>query len=285
MFPSSRRIEQATIAMLGAMALASGAVLFVVTAFVVRGAWPAASQIGLWRFLSDGDWHPVEGMFGLAPMLAGSLASSIGALLIAVPVGIAIALACHFQASERMALHYRRLLGVYGGIPSVVYGYWGLTSLVPLVAESHPPGASLFVSSLVLALMIMPTVALTSRAALARVPRTHILGGHALGLSRDTVALRIALRGARAGVLSGIVLALARALGETMAVLMVSGNIVQVPQSVFDPIRTLAANIALEMAYAMGNHRAALYTSGVVLIVIVCGLMLVAEYLTRDSHG
>lgn len=266
------------------MALVSGAVLFVVTAFVLREAWPALSEVGASRFLRDRAWHPTEGSFGLSPMLVGSLASSLGALLIAVPVGIAIALACHFQASERTALRCQRLLGICGGIPSVVYGYWGLTTLVPLVAENHPPGTSLLVSSLVLALMIMPTVALTSRAALARVPSAHVQGGHALGLSRDAVALRIALPGARSGVLSGIVLALARALGETMAVLMVSGNIVQVPGSVFDPVRTLAANIALEMAYAMGGHRAALYASGVVLIIIVCGLMLVAQCLTRGHH-
>jgi phosphate transport system permease protein len=278
--PSPFNSNGLTAAITCVMAACGIAVLTVVILFVAREAWPAVGQIGLSRFLTDTSWHPTEGAFGLSPMLVATLASSIGAVFLAVPMGVAAALFCRYFAPPGLASAYKKLLGLFAGIPSVVYGFWGLTVLVPLIAEHRPPGASLAAGILILALMIFPTVALTSEAALSQVPPGYLLGGYALGFSKATTTLKIGLYAARAGVLSGTILALARALGETMAVLMVCGNVVQSPQSIFAPVRTLSANIALEMAYALGEHRSALFVSGCFLIVIVVVLILLSEYVS-----
>jgi len=169
------------------------------------------------------------------------------------------------------------------GIPSVVYGFWGLVTLAPLVRQWHPPGVSLLTAILVLTLMILPTVALTVDAALAAVPVIHLRAAAALALSRWGMIRAVILPQARSGIASGMLLAAGRALGETMAVLMVAGNVVQQPHSLFDSVRTLTANIALEMAYAMGDHRAALFVSGLALLLMVLALVGAAAVFTRKT--
>jgi phosphate transport system permease protein len=217
-------------------------------------------------------------------MAAASVASSIGALMIAGPVGVGAAVYCRYYCGPKQSSVLRQLLGLFAGIPSVVFGFWGLTTLVPLIGEWNPPGASLLAGVLVLAMMIVPTVALTAHAALQAVPPSYLAAGHALGLRHSTLVLQVVLVAARSGILAGIVMALGRALGETMAMLMVSGNIVQVPSSVFDPVRSLAANIALEMAYAIGLHRSALYACGIALIAVVALSTLVSDRLVQGNR-
>lgn len=264
-----------------AVALVAG-LLGLVALFLLRESWPVLQGIGASRFWSDDAWHPTEQLYGLAPMLGATLLASLGALLLAVPLGVASALFCRFYAPPFVARAYRRIIELLAGIPSVVFGFWGLTVLVPQIARWEPPGASLLAAILILALMVLPTVALTSAAALAAVPAAYLQGAAALGLSRRGMLLGVALPAARGGILAGVLLAAARALGETMAVLMVSGNVVQTPASLFDPVRTLAANIVLEMAYAVGDHRAALFVSGLVLTAVVVVLASVA---TRFGGG
>ena len=154
--------------------------------------------------------------------------------------------------------------------------------MVPLIGQFEPPGASLLAGILILTLMIVPTVALLSDAALDALPRSYAQGAAALGLGPWATATRVLLPAARGGVATGVMLAAARALGETMAVLMVCGNVVRVPDSVFDPVRTLTANIALEMAYAADDHRAALFVSGLLLTVLVSVLVLLAHRLDAE---
>ncbi len=284
----SRRISLAERLLTGGvrlLAICPVVVVMVIVVFVAQGAMPVLQSVGWPSFLVDQGWHPTEGRFNLTPMLVASAVSSLGALLLALPVGVAMAVFCRFHAGPGVAVAYKRALGVFAGVPSVVYGFWGLIVLVPFIAERFPPGASLFSGILILTLMILPTVALTSESALSHVPVSYLHGGHALGVSQRSVVFKIALYAARAGVLSGAILALARALGETMAVMMVSGNLVNMPSSVFDPVRTLAANIALEMAYAMHDHKSALFASGTVLLLIVGVLMLISDRLTRSSHA
>jgi phosphate transport system permease protein len=177
------------------------------------------------------------------------------------------------------------LVELLAGIPSVVYGFWGLTTLVPLINQLHPPGASLLAGILILALMILPTIALTTHAALLTVPGEYLRGAAALGMSRWGMIRGVALSTAKTGIVAGIMLAAGRAIGETMAVLMVAGNVVQHATSVFDPVRTLTANIALEMAYAMNDHRAALFVSGLTLMLLVITLSGVAGWLGRNRHA
>ena len=229
-------------------------------------------------------WHPVDGLYKLTPMLSATLYSTLGAVLLAAPLGIASALFSRYYSPPFLAGCYRRLIELLAGIPSVVYGFWGLTTLAPLIGRLQPPGVSLLTGILVLTLMILPTVALTADAALAAVPVAYLRGAAALGLSRWGLISGVALPAARSGITAGTLLAAGRAIGETMAVLMVAGNVVQHPHSLFDSVRTLTANIALEMAYATGDHRAALFVSGLALMIMVLILVGTAELLSRKRH-
>jgi phosphate transport system permease protein len=254
----------------------SAAIVVLIVLFVLKESWPALAAIGPVRLISDPGWHPSES-FNITPMLVGTLLSSLGAVVLATPLGVACAVFMRFYAPPLMGRVQRRVIELLAGVPSVVYGFWGLVSLVPWLLEIAPPGQSLLAGVLVLTIMILPTVALMSDTAIGAVPTQVVHGAHALGFSRATLVGQVVLPAARAGIGTGVLLAAARALGETMAVLMVSGNVVQLPHSMLDPVRTLTANIALEMSYAMADHRAALFASGLVLLLIVVVLVGLAE--------
>ena len=258
-----------------------------IVGFLCWEAIPSVRQIGS-RFWTDDGWFPretaVQGSFGIGPMVLGSLLVTCGAVLIAVPFGIVSALFCQFYAPRSIAVTFRRLVELLAGIPSVVFGFWGLVVLAPLIGRWQPPGASLLAGIIVVALMIMPTVMLMAQESLAAVPRSYVSAAAALGIGRLRFIQTIALRQASGGIFSGVILATARAVGETMAVVMVCGNIVRVPSSLFDPVRTLTANIALEMGYALGDHRSALFVCGLVLLLGVAGL-LAAGYVGRWLIG
>jgi phosphate transport system permease protein len=260
-----------------AVSLAAASVLGLIVAFIARETWPALTGPGLVRFATDPSWHPLEDRFGMLPMLWATLASTLLAMLMAAPLGIGAAVFSRYVAPAMIARPFRAMLTLLAGIPSVVFGFWGLTVLVPLVASVAPPGASLLTASVVLAIMILPTVALLSDAAFASLPSEYSLGASALGLGRAMTVLRVLLPAARQGIFAAVILAAARALGETMAVLMVSGNVAETPTSLFAPIRTLTANIALEMAYASSFHRSTLFVSGLVLAAVVAVLVWMAH--------
>lgn len=265
--------------------VAGSAVLLLVLVFLFlfHESTPALDG-GHWqRFIDSDGWFPGSGQFNLWPMLAGTLLATAGALLLALPLGIGAALFIHFHAPPRLSALFQRVIMLMAGIPSVVYGLWGLTVLVPLITTLAPPGASLLAAMIILAMMILPTLALTSAAALQAVPVSYWRGGQALGLPAQAILLRIALPAARRGILAGALLATTRALGETMAVLMVAGNVVQMPGSVFDPVRVLTANIALEMAYATGEHRASLYVSSLLLTLVVLAIVMAGRRLERHD--
>ena len=268
---------------LGAMIAAL--VMLLILAFLLLESWPALFQLTPARFWMDVSWHPLEASYNLMPMLSGTVLASIGALLLAIPLGLASALFIVFYATAHLATPYKRLIELLAGIPSVVFGFWGLTTLVPLITQWHPPGASLLAAVLVLTLMILPTITLTAFSALHAVPDDFLRNAAALGMSRWGMIYGVAFPAARTGIVAGIILAAGRALGETMAVLMVAGNVVQHPASLFDPIRTLAANIALEMAYAMGEHRAVLFVTGLLLMLLVMLLAAMAGWLRKNSQN
>ncbi len=267
--------------MLRGFALTSGAIVLLILFFLLGEAIPLVREVGLARFLIDPSWHPASNEFNLTPMLAGTLLVMTASVLLATPLGILSAVFCQYYAPPALAQLYRRLIELLAGIPSVVYGFWGLVVLVPLIGRLHPPGPSLLAGTLILTLMILPTIALVADASFANVAPEYLKGAAALGLSRWATIRGVVFPAARAGLITGVILETGRAIGETMAVLMVCGNVVQVPQSMFDPVRTLTANIALEMAYAVGNHRSALFVSGVVLIVLIGLLVAIAEVLNR----
>jgi len=263
----------------------SALVMLLILAFLLVESWPVLLQITPTRFFTDASWHPLEAAYNLMPMLSGTLLASVGALLLAIPLGIASALFIVYYAPSHLALVYKRLIELLAGIPSVVFGFWGLTTLVPLINQLQPPGASLLAGVLVLTLMILPTITLTAYSALRAVPDEFLHNAFALGLSRWGVIQGVVFPAARAGIVAGVILAAGRAMGETMAVLMVAGNVVQHPESLFDPMRTLAANIALEMAYAMGAHRAVLFVTGLLLMLLIMMLSAMAGRLGKNHHA
>jgi phosphate transport system permease protein len=259
-------------------AVLGASVVLAILAFVLREAWPALTRISPASFVADPGWHPRARQFNLLPMLAGTLFTTVGAMILAAPLGTAVGIFSQCYAPPRLGRWVRRLIALLAGIPSVVFGLWGLVVLVPLLSRLGGAGQSLLAAILVLTLMILPTVALTTDAALKAVPRASLQGAAALGLSRWSTIRRVALPAARGGVATGLILATARAIGETMAVLMVAGNVVQFPRRLTDPVRTLTANIALEMGYATAEHRAVLFVGGL-------GLMLAVAILVALVHG
>lgn len=264
----------------GLAALIAAALVAGILLFLLREAWPVLQGDG-WRRFFTAEWYPLDGEFGLWPMLLATVLVTVGALILAVPLGLACAIFDNFFAPAALRPVLRGVLALMAGIPSVVYGFWGLTVLVPLIARWEPPGASLLAAVIILALMILPTVALVSRAALAAVPAGYLQAASALSLPLRAIVFKVAMPAAKVEIAAGVVLAAARALGETMAVLMVAGNVVQIPSSLFDPVRVLTANMALEMAYATGDHRAGLFVSGLMLTALVTLLALLAHRLTR----
>jgi phosphate transport system permease protein len=243
---------------------------------------PALRHVGLFRFFTDPSWYPSQGLYNLTPMLWGTLFAMAGSVLVATPLGILSAVFCHYYAPPAIARPYRRLIELLAGIPSVVYGFWGLVVLVPLIGAIHPPGPSLLAGIVILTIMILPTITLMADASLANVPQQYVRGAAALGLPRWATIRGVVFPAAKSGLFTGVILETGRAIGETMAILMVCGNVVQTPHSLFDPIRTLTANIALEMAYALGDHRAALFVSGLVLMGMIAVLVAAADWI---SHG
>ena len=260
----------------------AGAIVLLIVGFLVVEAIPVLRHVGIERFVTDPSWHPAEGLYNLTPMLWGTLFAMVGSVLIATPLGIFSAVFCHYYAPLAVARPYRKLIELLAGIPSVVYGFWGLVVLVPLIGSIHPPGPSLLAGIVILAMMILPTIALMADASLANVPPQYVRGAAALGLSRWATIRGVVFPAAQSGLFTGAILETGRAIGETMAILMVCGNVVQTPHSLFDPMRTLTANIALEMAYAFGDHRAALFVSGLVLMGMIVALVAAADWI---SHG
>jgi len=221
------------------------------------------------RTLAAGDWHPREGIFGVAPLVAGTLSTSFLALALAAPVGLLTAIHARFYAGRRTRELVETVLGILGGTPSVVFGLFGTFWIVPRL------GASLASGALVLALMITPTLAVLALGVLRQVPDELLRNGAALGLRREQVILRLALPGARAGLLAAAALALARALGEALAVEMVCGNVPGWPTSLATPVRTLTTTLVQEFEYAQHDHAGALHLVAllvVALAALACGL-------------
>ncbi len=242
---------------------------FLVAGFVGMQAWPALRATAGVPFLADLRWAPTEGEYNLLPMVAGTLVSSALALALAAPVALAYGLHVNLYAPRPVAAVARAALGTLAGIPSVVFGLVALTALVPLLVRDHPPGLGLGVTVLTLAVMVLPTSAAAIDAAFQQVDREQIRAVHALGLGAWDAARAVMFPSAAPGIRTALLLGLGRAVGETMAVLMVAGNTVAWPTGVFAPFRTLTGNIAVEMAYATGLHRSALFVSAALLFALV----------------
>lgn len=265
------------------LAAIASAIMLLILGFLLKEALPILQKVGITAFFQDRTWNPSQQSYNLVPMIWGTVFVTAGAVSLATPLGIISALFCQYYATGAIASIYRRLIELLAGIPSVVYGFWGLVVLVPLINQLHPPGTSLLAGIAILTLMILPTIALVADATFGEVPQEYLLGASAMGLSLWGTIWRIVLPVSKSGLLTGVILEIGRAIGETMAVLMVCGNVVQIPDSIFAPVRTLTANIALEMAYALGDHRSALFVSGLLLLSVIIAFAIAIEIVSQES--
>lgn len=238
--------------------------------FLFANGVPAIAEIGLPEFLFGTNWKPGSDEFGIFPMIVGSLYVTAGAIIVGVPTGILTAIFLSRFASSGVAAFLRPGVELLAGIPSVVYGFFGLMVIVPFIRMTMPGrGLSLLAASLLLGIMILPTVITVAKNALDAVPANYYEGALALGATHERAVFRIIAPAAFSGIMAAIVLGVGRAIGETMAVVMVAGNQPVIPLSIFDGVRTMTANIVLEMGYAADLHRGALIATGVVLFVFV----------------
>ncbi len=261
-----------------ACALTTVSSLALITAFIFREGVPELARTGPVRFVVGAAWSPSHNTFGILPMIAGSLLVTAGALVIGVPIAVACAIFLSEMASPRSRGLLKALVELLAAIPSVVYGFIGLTTLVPAIRQvSGAPGFSALAAAVVLAIMIIPTVASVSYESLRAVPAAYRDSMAALGSTRWQAIRMVLLPAASSGIIAGIILGIGRSLGETMAVLMVAGNAPAMPGSILSPVRTLTSNIALEMGYASGRHREALFATAVVLFVMIACLNLLTR--------
>lgn len=262
-------IAQVILAAAAALSIAAVALICV---FLFANGVPAMAQIGLPEFLFGTTWRPASGEFGIFPMIVGSIYVTAGAMLVGVPVGFLCAVFLSRFAVGVPARLLRSGVELLAGIPSVVYGFFGLVIVVPWVrtlAPGHGTGLSVLAAALILGIMILPTVITTARSALDAVPPSYYEGALALGADHERAVFRVLVPAASSGIMAAIVLGVGRAIGETMAVVMVAGNMPIIPTSLFQGVRTMTANIVLEMGYAADLHREALIATGVVLFVFI----------------
>jgi phosphate ABC transporter permease protein PstC len=267
---------------LAVTALTAVSGLALITAFIFKEGLPLMMKAGAWRFISSSDWYPQEGQFGIYPMIVGSLAVTGGAMVIGVLFGVGVAVLLTQFCPPRLVAILKPCIELLAGIPSVVYGFVGVVVLVPFIRDHlGGPGLSVLAASIVLGVMVLPTVISISVDALQAVPRPYREGSIALGATEWQTTHMVVVRAARSGIVAAVILGMGRAIGETMAVIMVAGNTLAPPDSLLAPVRTLTSNIALEMGYAAGSHRQALFATGVVLFVIIMVLNTAALVISR----
>jgi phosphate transport system permease protein len=253
----------------GAACVCILAVVLICLFLLVNGV-PAIAQIGLFEFLGGTTWRPANNLYGLAPMIIGSLYVTAGALVVGIPLGLLCAIYMARFASQRLLRLIRPAMELLAGIPSVVYGFFGLMLIIPLLRNLFEvQGMSILAASVLLGIMILPTIITVSYASLTAVPASYYEGGLALGASHERCVFKLIVPAAASGIMAGIILGLGRAIGETMAVIMVIGNQPRVPTGIREGARTLTGNIVLEMGYAADLHRGALIGTAVVLFVFI----------------
>ncbi|MBM4338528.1 MAG: phosphate ABC transporter permease subunit PstC [Deltaproteobacteria bacterium] len=264
------------------IAFSSISILALIAFFIFGEGLPLIWKIGPKSFLLGQRWVPSQGSFGILPMIVGSFWVTFGALLLGIPLGLACSVFLSEWTPPWAGMILRSGIQVLAGIPSVIYGFWGLIVLVPLVRNFlGGPGLSILSGSLILSIMILPTIISISEDSIKALPPSYKAGALALGATHWETIWRVLIPAARSGIVASIILGMGRALGETMAMIMILGNAVKMPSSFLDSARTLTTNIGIEMGYAIGDHRQALFATGVVLFLIIMLLNSLALVLSR----
>mgnify|MGYP002551936083 CR=1 FL=1 len=263
----------------------------IITIYMITVGAPAIGEIGLGNFLFGTEWSPGAGKYGIWHMILASFAGMFGAIVIGVPIGLLTAVFLAELAPRRLANLVRPAIELLAGIPSIVYGFFGMVIIVPAVRtvadvfHKDISGSSILAASILLGIMILPTIIGVSEAALRAVPMSYYEGAVAMGARHERAIFTVMVPAAKSGVLAGIVLGIGRAIGETMAVIMVAGNQPRLTGSMLKGIRTMTANIVLEMGYATGLHREALIATGVVLFVFILLINLAFSVLKRRKEA
>ena len=265
-------------------ACASIAAVALICIFMFAGGAPALFKIGLPDFLFGLRWKPLSEMFGIFPMIVGSFCVTAGALVMGVPLGVLTAVFLVYFCPRLLRQPLKQMIDLMAGIPSIVYGFFGLVVLVPLMQHFGGSGKGILTASIILAAMIVPTIAGVAEAALRAVPDAWYEASLALGASHERSVFFVMMPGAASGILAGIILGMGRALGETMAVIMVAGNQPVIPRNLAMGVRTLTSNIVMEMGYATDLHREALIATGVVLFVFILIINLCVSALKRRAE-
>lgn len=273
-------------------ALTSIAAVVLICLFLFANGIPAMKEIGLLNFLTGAKWKPGNDIYGILPMILGSIYITAGAVVIGVPVGLLTAIFMAFYCPKKLYGLLKPCTELLAGIPSIVYGFFGMVIIVPcirtvahVVFHVDISGSSILAASVLLGIMILPTVIGVSEAALRAVPSAYYEGAVAMGARHERAIFTVMLPAAKSGVLAGVVLGIGRAIGETMAVIMVAGNQPRLTGNMLKGIRTMTANIVIEMGYATGLHREALIATGVVLFVFILIINLTFSILKRRKQA
>ena len=272
-------------------ALASIAAVVLICLFLFANGIPAMKEIGLLNFLTGAKWKPGNDIYGILPMILGSIYITAGAAVIGVPVGLLTAIFMAFYCPKKLYGLLKPCTELLAGIPSIVYGFFGMVVIVPCIRtvaalfDVDISGSSILAASVLLGIMILPTIIGVSEAALRAVPSAYYEGAVAMGARHERAVFTVMLPAAKSGVLAGVVLGIGRAIGETMAGIMGAGNQPRLTGNMLKGIRTMTANIVMEMGYATGLHREALIATGVVLFVFILIINLTFSVLKRRKQA
>lgn len=254
--------------------------------FIFRNGIPFMVDYGVGKFLFGSDWSPSNSpaSFGILPMIVGSIVITFGAIVMGVPTGIFTSVFMVYYCPKPLYRFLKSSINLMAAIPSIVYGFFGLQLLVPWIRTWGGNGMGVLTASLLLGIMILPTIISLSEAAIRTVPKTYYSGSLALGASHERSVFKVVLPAAKSGMLSAIILGIGRAIGETMAVILVAGNQPIIPTGLFSGTRTMTTNIVLEMAYASGQHRQALIATSAVLFIFILIINACFAYLKGKSN-
>lgn len=256
--------------------------VFLICYYLFAEGIPAINEIGWKEFLLGTEWRPGNNQFGIFPMIVGSIYVTLGAIIVGVPIGLLMAIFMAMFCPEGLHRFLKPVVDLLAGIPSIIYGFFGLVVVVPYVREHfESKGFSIFTASIILGIMILPTIISVSEAALRAVPKQYHEGALALGATSEISAFKVVLPAAKSGVMAAIVLGIGRAIGETMAVQMIVGNQTRLPDNIFEGVRTMTTNIVLEMGYATDLHRGALIGTGVILFIFILLINLGMQLIKR----
>ncbi|WP_368074720.1 phosphate ABC transporter permease subunit PstC [uncultured Eubacterium sp.] len=253
--------------------------------FMFANGMPAIREIGVIKFLFGDTWKANQEIFGIGPMIIGSIYVTAGAMVIGVPIGLLTAVFLAKYCPDKLYRFVKPIINLMAGIPSIIYGFFGLVVIVPAIQNIfETSGKGILTASILLGMMVLPTIINTAESSIKAVPSSYFEGALALGATKERSIFKTVIPAAKSGVMSGIILGMGRAIGETMAVVMIAGNQPIYPESILSGTRTLTSNIVLEMAYSTGLHRRALIATAVVLFVFILIINVCFSILNRKNE-